>query len=240
MSARIVSSVVASTVVSVVCASTAVTSAAPLFFDFGEASQPTGSNYNNVSQAQLPILNALDSTGAGTGISLLTSGFNPGSNQNGTQAPTGAAGIFEPQATRDNLFGHTALFNQPAPLPLATLSLGGLDGSGNTQYEFVFFGSRTGVTDNRETKFEVIGANTGAGLLDTANNLANVAVVAGIIPTSAGELTVRVSPGPNNNNSSGFYYLGAMRLEASPVPEPTTFAGLALLVGTLLSRRRIG
>lgn len=222
--------------VAAAAATSSAVSAAPMFFDFGEVGQPTGNNYNNVTQAQLPILNALDSTGAGTGVSLLTSGFNPGSNQNGTTSPAGAAAVFDPQATRDNLFGHTAVFNQPTPLPLGTLSFAGLDGSGNTQYEFVFFGSRTGVTDNRETKYELLGANSGFGLLDTSNNISNVATVSGIIPTAAGELTLLVSPGPNNTNSSGFFYLGAMRVEGSPIPEPASLALVA--AGALLGLRR--
>jgi hypothetical protein len=207
-----------------------------LLFDFGEITTPTGGNYNNVTQNQLPIFNALDTTGAGTGIGLTTSGFNPGSNTNGTQTPGGTAGAtFDAAATRDNLFGHTVNFNQPAPLPLATLSLSGLDGSGLTTYDFVFFGSRLGVTDNRETQYVVTGANNATGYLDTSGNTDNVAVVSGIIPNALGQVSIAVSPGPNNNNSSGFYYLGAMQIIA--VPEP---AGLALmgLGGLFVAARR--
>jgi hypothetical protein len=206
-----------------------------LMFDFGEINTPTGSNYNNVTQSQLPIFNALDTTGAGTGIGLVTSGFNPGSNTNGTLAPGGAAAIFNSEATRDNLFGHTVNFNQPAPLPLATLALTGLDGSGATSYDFVFFASRTGVSDVRETQYAITGANSGTGYLNTSNNTDNVAVVSGIIPNALGEVTIAVSPGPNNNNSSGFYYLGAMQITS--VPEPASLALLGL-GGLLVTARR--
>lgn len=209
-----------------------------LMFDFGEATTPTGSNYNNVTQSQLPIFNALDTTGAGTGIGLTTVGFNPGSNQSGTSTPGGAAAIFDPLATRDNLFGHTVNFNQPAPLPLATLTLSGLDPSGLTAYDFTFFASRMGVTDNREAQYAISGLNALTGYLDSAGNTDNVAVVAGIIPDAAGQVTIDVSPGPNNNNSSGFYYLGAMQIETVAVPEPASLALIALAVPFALVRRR--
>lgn len=209
-------------------------SAATIFFDFGETGQQTAGNYNDITQAQNPLFNTIDSSGNPTGIGLTTSGFNPGSNQNGTTTPGAPANLFSPQATRDNLFGHTVNFNQPAPLPLGTLQLTGLNPS--SSYDFTFFGSRTGVTDNRETAYAITGSNNGTGLLDTSNNTSNVAIVTGIIPTALGGITINVSPGPNNNNSSGFFYLGAMRIESIDVPEPST-AVLFLLSGCLMVGR---
>jgi hypothetical protein len=200
-----------------------VSPAATLYFDFGERSTPTtnvASFYNNIDQDQLPIADCVDDLGNNTGISATPSGFNPGSNGNGTQTPTGAAAVFEPAATRDSLFGHTVNFNQPAPLPLGTIVLTGLDASGDTSYSFTFFGSRTGVADNREAKFEVVGLNTAFGLVDTANNTANVATVGGITPDGSGNVTINVSPGPNNNNTSGFFYIGAMQMVSSNAAQP--------------------
>jgi len=213
-------------------------SAATLLFDFGETSEPTAGNYNNISQAQLPLFNAIDSNGNGTGISLETAGFNPGSNQSGTQAPSGDAAIFDVQATRDNLFGHTSNFNQPAPLPLATLSFGGLDSSGLSTYDFTFFASRLGVGDNRETEYAVSGSNNSTVYLDTANNEQNIITASGIIPTAAGEVTISVSPGPNNTNGSGFYYLGAMQVTSAVIPEPGTCLLLSLGSVLLIGIRR--
>lgn len=209
-----------------------------LFFDFGDSSQQTtGLNYNNILIPNGGTANAIDSTGAPTGIALASSGFNTGANGNGTLTPSGAATIFAPQATRDNFFGHSlAVFNQPTILPLGILSLSGLNPAAT--YDFTFFGSRTGVSDNRETKYEAVGLNSGFSLLDTANNTANVAVVAGIAPDALGNLTVNVTMGPNNNNSSGFWYLGAMQIVA--VPEPSSMA-LATLsgFGLMFVRRRL-
>lgn len=201
--------------------------AASIFVDFGDSAQITAGNYNNLtfnSPSVLSIPNAVDSTGAGTGISIAASGFYPGSNQNGATAPTGAAAVFDPQATRDNAFGHTGAFGGNPDASLATVSLAGLNPA--VTYDFVFFGSRTSVTDNRETAFAVSGATTSTAYLNTAANTSNVAVVTGIAPTASGTIAINVSAGPNNNNASKFYYLGAMRID-TVVPEP----GLIGLVG---------
>lgn len=205
-------------------------SAASIFVDFGDSSQITAGNYNNLvfnSPSVLSIPNAIDSAGAGTGISIAASGFYPGSNQNGTTAPTGAAAVFDAQATRDNAFGHTGAFGGNPDASLATVSLTGLNPS--LTYDFVFFGSRTGVTDNRETAYAVSGATASTAYLNTAANTSNVAVVSGIAPTASGTIAINVSAGPNNSNATKFYYLAAMKIDAS-VPEPSMIglAGIAL------------
>ena len=100
-------------------------------------------------------------------------------------------------------------------------------------YNFTFFGSRTGVTDNRETEYAVTGSNAGSALLNTSSNISNVAVVSGILPTGAGTIQVVVDPGPNNNNGSLFYYLGALELSTS-IPEPASILLLMSSVAGLL------
>jgi hypothetical protein len=219
-----------------------------LFFDFGDSTLMTSGNWNNLvhTNATLtpgpPIANAIDSLGNFTGISLSANGFNTGDNTAGTTTPGGAAAIFASTATQDSLFGHTVVFNGQGPLPLATLSLGGLDGSGNTLYSFTFFASRTGVSDDRETQYQVVGSTSGYSLLDAANNTSNVAIVSGIVPNPDGSLLVNISPGPNNNNSSGFFYLGAMEITISEVPEPSSLALAALggLAAVVWGRRLRG
>ncbi|MGD9632419.1 MAG: hypothetical protein AB7G28_02195 [Pirellulales bacterium] len=202
--------------------------AATMFFDFGDTAQQTGGNYNNMTPAQNPLFNVIDSNGAGTGIGLEIGGFNElGPNLNGTQAPTGDAAMFDVQATRDNLFGHSDNFNIGSPRPLGEIELTGLNPA--LAYDFAFFGSRTGVTDNRETKYTATGANSSFALLNASANTSTVAVVPGILPTAGGTIAIRVEAGPNNNNGSKFFYLGAMRITS--IPEPT--AGLLLLSGAI-------
>jgi hypothetical protein len=225
----------------VVCVS-ATCHAATLRFDFGESAQQTP-NYNNVLPAQEPILNALDITGAGTGIGMTAAGFNEaGPNAVGTQSPTGTAAIFASTATRDSLFGHSSNFNVGGPRPTALLTFTGLDGSGATNYEFTFFASRTDTSanpNNRETRYQVAGSNNGEALLNPANNSSNVAIVSGITPTAAGEISVTLSAGSNNNNPDGFFYLGAMQLVSSAVvPEPTTLGLFSLASVFALAVRR--
>lgn len=215
--------------------------AVTILLDFGDSSQPAASNYNNLTKGTASLLslsNLVDNTGLQTGISLEVTGFHGGSNTNGTTTPSGAAVIFEGQATRDNFFGSTGLFNN-VTAPTGTVLLTGLDASGNTAYSFDFFGSRTGVTDNRETEYRVAGSATGSVFLDTANNTSNIASRSSVIPDAQGRITITVDPGPNNNNTSGFYYLGATRITTTAVPEPgiTLTTGLAGLLAMLRRRR---
>lgn len=200
-----------------------------VFFDFGDSSQQTQGNVNNLTKGATSVLSLTavkDSTGADTIIGIAVTGFHGGSNTNGTTLPTGAAAaLFTSQSTRDNFFGSTGAFNG-FTAPTGTLTLSGLDGTGATTYNFDFFGSRTAASDNRETEFSATGQNTVGALLDTANNTSNTTLVSGVIPTAAGTITITVDPGPGNTNSSGFFYLGAMRLTSTNVsgPQPIVFS----------------
>ncbi len=221
-------------------ASANVVSAAFIDFDFGDSTRITPGNYNNIvvnAPATLDILNAIDSTGAATGISLTASGFFAGSNTNGTTAPSGAAAIFNAEATRDNAFGHAGTFGTNPLTPQATLSLSGLDNS--RLYSFTFFGSRTGVGNIRDTLHTVIGATTSSAVLDASNNVSNVAVVSNIQPVG-GSITITLEPGPNNNSPERFYYLGAMRIDTGVVPEPATMLSFVIGgIGLAAVRRRL-
>ena len=183
-----------------------------LLFDFGGAGEQTAGNYNNVTDAQSPVANAIDSSGRPTGISLtVTDAFWPGFNPNGTTEPLDAAAMFDVQATRDSLFGNTVAFGGSTE-PTAGFVLAGLSTRPGVTYTFTFFASRMGVSDNRETACQVAGANSGTAYLNASENRSAVAVVSGIAPAPDGTITVTLGPGPNNNNPNGFYYLGAMKV----------------------------
>lgn len=217
------------------------TQGAVLFYDFGDPAQQTNlPGYNNIvsnAGGGSNIANSVDSAGLSTGISLtLTDPFWPGSNQNGTTSPAGnAAAIFTPQATRDNLFGSVAPFGGFTE-PTGAYTISGLDPSGATTYKFTFFGSRTGVTDNRETAYMLDGSTFATAYLNCSNNISEVAVADGLIPDAGGNIVLTVGPGPNNTNASRFYYIGAMQIISTTVPEPSSLASLAL--ATALPRRR--
>jgi hypothetical protein len=94
-----------------------------------------------------------------------------------------------------------------------------------------------GVTDNRETLYSVHGGTSGSSSLDTASNVSNVALVADILPDANGGIEISITPGPNNNNASRFWYIGAMSIESTTtlVPEPSTigllmFSGMAVAI----------
>jgi len=148
---------------------------------------------NNDPHFDLP-----DDSGTNTGIALsFTAAFN-GENQSG--AFTNTLGL-PGEVTVDAIWSDNA--NPKSAVTLYRLNP-------NKKYQFVFFGSRNGVTDNRETRYEVIGSNTGEALLNASNNNSKTAVVSGIQPTADGIVDIKVSAGPNNNNGSRFYYLNSL------------------------------
>jgi len=213
--------------------------AGTLYFDFGDPAQMTAGNYNNMTHnaeypnPPEPILNAIDDSGAATGISLTcTDVFWPGTNYNGTTAPTGDAAMFDAAATRDSFFGSSVIFGDYLE-PTGGFTLAGLDPS--MAYTFTFFASRLNVSDNREAYYALAGNTADTVYLDPVGNTSAVVVSAAIVPDASGQITLEVGPGPNNTNSSHFYYLGAMAVEV--VPEPSTALLLTLAAAALIRRR---
>ncbi|MDD4777036.1 MAG: DUF4886 domain-containing protein [Fermentimonas sp.] len=168
----------------------------PVYIDFGLrlSSAPF---FNILRPNNDPHFDLPDASGANTGIALsFTSAFN-GENQSGAfDNLLGLPG----EVTVDALWSNR-------DRPRSGFTLYRLDPA--KEYQFVFFGSRNGVTDNRETKYEAIGKNRGEALLNSSNNNSNVVVVSGIQPTPDGIVDIRVSAGPNNNNGDRFYYLNS-------------------------------
>jgi hypothetical protein len=183
--------------------------------DFGgsattEVVVPDSDRWNNVvesvGQTNDGVLTQLAKTsGVKTDYALqMLARFN-GVNRNGTTESTS----FPASATSDSMFGNTAEFSGLANV-FPEFKLTGLDPL--TNYDFRFFGSRNSVSDNRETRFTVTGTNSVIADLDTANNVEATADAAGVTPNAAGEITIAITPGPNNTNSTGFTYLGVMEV----------------------------
>ena len=107
-------------------------------------------------------------------------------------------------------YGNSSGVWQGLEIKQSQVKLSGLDP--NLTYNLCFFGSRAGVSDNRETKFIVSGANSATTYVQTANNTSEIGCTDGIQADTNGEITITITAGENNTNGSGFYYFAAMRL----------------------------
>jgi hypothetical protein len=186
--------------------------------DFGgnDITSPGGGNndplnvWNNVNtglaSADGSVLTDLVRNNNGpTAVSLtIVSRFN-NANGNGTQLP----GPFPVNATRDTLYGNTAVFNNLVDI-YPVIRLGGLNPA--EEHDFVFYGSRMEAGDNRETRYTVTGATETFVDYNVANNITSTAVVSGMRPNELGEITIALTPGPNNNNGNRFTYLGVLKV----------------------------
>lgn len=151
------------------------------------------------------LLNLVTSRNRTTEVGLVMLARFNGANENGTLASP----LFPSDATRDSLYGNTEAFNSLTDI-FPSFKLTGLDPS--LPYRFVFYASRAGVSDNRETGYTVAGASTHFAALNAANNVTNTAVLNGVIPASNGEVAISLAPTAQNNNANHFTYLGVMKV----------------------------
>lgn len=198
--------------------------------DFSNASNNTTGNWNNVIQTSLSqtgmVVNLINDAGAATGAVLtVTDAFN-GVNTAGTTTPDSSL-PFPATATMDSFFGNFVTFGG------AIETTGGMEFTGldpAKYYSFKVFASRAGVSNNREALYTFTGSNTLTGTLDAANNTANVSKIYNVLPDGSGKITLSVTKGPNNNDTSGFYYLGAIQMikSVTPYSDPVPVAELIL------------
>lgn len=201
-----------------------------LLIDFGNNLSPLP--WNNLTD---PVAGQLDdllgASGIASGISILV--YDPFNNINtaGTLSPDPAAG-FPPTATGDSFFGNTATFGGQEQ-PTGGVELANLNP--DKPYTFSIFASRISVTDNREARYTLQGLTTETADLDASNNT-GMAATATLFPNAEGVIRIEAAPGPNNDNPTGFYYLGAMKVifERDP-PPPTPMDTLLVDFGNNLS-----
>lgn len=219
-------------------------SATTMLFDFGRTTVQTNQPpnvpaWNNIVPATTDLFALFEEGGAivpGATLSITDTFFQTGEpSTGGAESPAGDAAGYPVSATDDYFFGHVTSFAGADPNPYGEVTLSGLDPT--QAYDFKFFSSRTGITDNRETQFSVIGDSTSTQIGATSNNQSEVLSFVGVFPDANGDIAVGVAPGPNNDNGVGFFYINLMEVSTS-IPEPTT-AVLALLGGLgLVARRR--
>lgn len=217
------------------------------YFDFGSSTTKTQNlNYNNVvnNGPEDPniLVQVIDSTGAETGITLTVNDVFHGTNTAGT--PTPSADIpFPARATQDSFYGEEVEF-EGVTQPTGGFILDGLNP--DLTYSFEIFASRIGVlaTDTRESLYTIVGLDGQeyTAVLDVANNTSEIAEILNVQPTAEGTLTFTAESGVNNNTTEKFYYLGAIRLEASgklSVDSPALSSSLAVYPNPVANRTQI-
>ena len=189
-----------------------------ILVDFGN--NPSPSPWINLSNPKNGIVtNLTNSLGVATNITLeIFDAFN-NINTNGTQNPDPALNI-PGTASGDSFYGNTVLW-QNLVEPTAGIRLSNLDTE--KEYTLTLFASRM-AGDNRETQYICTGSEKDTSYLNVADNISKV-VTFSDYPTSEGTIEIMASPGPNNNNSYRFYYLGALLVEYESefTPEPELF-----------------
>ena len=177
-----------------------------ILVDFGNT--PSPSPWNNMSNPKSGQIDELtNSFGIPTEISLtVIDSFNY-INTNGTTMPNSNLGIVS-SASEDSFYGNAILFADDLQ-PTGGIRISNLDI--NKQYTISIFSSRL-ATDNRETQFEISGMTIDTTYLNVSNNTDDVVSFLGY-PSLDGNIEINATTGPNNNNTYGFYYLGALKIE---------------------------
>ena len=213
-------------------------SAETMLFDFGNTARQTAGNWNNIVPATTDLFAVFDTDGGivpGVTLAITDTFFQTGEpSQLGSEAPAGDAAGFPVDATDDYFFGHTGPFAGADDNPYGEVRLSGLNPA--TAYNFTFFSARNGVTDNRETMFTALGANSLSGVAVTSNNNTEVLRLDGVFPDTNGDIFVGVEAGPGNDNSNEFFYINLMQVDAVPEPSAVMLA-LASAALTLSGRR---
>ncbi len=176
-----------------------------VFVDFGKTSAVEGWNGFTGNVAGYRIENLRDKEGDATGISmeLVTPFVAHGDNTTGCPATTTTQFDIPSAVSSTSGYGRPTTGN-------VELKLEGLDK--DKMYDFCFFSSRMGVSDNRETSFTVEGESKKTVLSDATKNCSEIVCAGSIQPNNEGEITIQITSGPNNNNVTKLYYINAMRI----------------------------
>ncbi|MDA9312975.1 GDSL-type esterase/lipase family protein [Vicingaceae bacterium] len=188
-----------------------------ILIDYGNSTSTAP--WNNMTNPQNgSIGNLKDRFNRNTGTAIYVTDSFRGINNSGTQSPNSNLSI-PVSASRDSFFGSDSIFNGSAE-PTASFEISNLDTS--KIYTITIFGSRI-ANDNRETKYLCAGRTLDSALLNVSNNTDSV-VVFNLVPSDSGKIEIRMSSGPNNTNSNGFYYIGALKMEFSDTLPPPSLA----------------
>jgi lysophospholipase L1-like esterase len=178
-----------------------------VYIDFGSSSVTTPNGWNNLTLPRTGVLpDLININNLNTGITLtVTDQFN-GVNSAGLTADDTLN--IPASASSDSFFGNTAEWSGSTE-PTGGVTLSNLEVG--TPYSFAIFGSRD-AGDNRQTKYTVTGSTTVADSINVAGNTSLQVYINDILPDAGGNITIVASPGAENENSYGFYYMGSVKI----------------------------
>lgn len=208
--------------------------AATVLVDFART-DATG-NWNGISNwVSGSVADAIDDTGASTGMTIeITSRFN---NVNSAGTTSGDA-PYPSFATGDSLFGNAfAVWDSQPIIANSTVTFSNL--TIDTAYNFTFYASRMGGTENRNSRYTLTGAGSPQfAELNAANNIGDVVTISNVMPDEFGVITLDVGVGTGNNTIQGFYYLGVVEINSIPEPGSALLALSAMGLAAIRRRRR--
>jgi hypothetical protein len=180
-------------------------------FNLNTTTTPTTGNWNNINSAALSTpFNLVDDLGISSAIQIAVTDNFLQANDLGAIQPSGTT-IYPASAIRDAVYGDNTN-------PTGVVTISGL----NPQklYSFDLMASRKDVTDNRETLYTATGGTTAFATLNPSSNASLSANVMDVFADANGTITLTVTKGTGNTNSSGFYYLNAFKLNERNVVMP--------------------
>jgi lysophospholipase L1-like esterase len=183
--------------VSPVAASTDANSS--FLINFGGSSRTKG--WNSVVATSHSV-SLVDVKGEKTSAALKITQKFSGVNHSGTKRAKTELAI-PPEVSANSLYGMKGNTT-------CSFEINGLDK--DKKYAFGFFASRMSVKDNRETTYSVSGISTETVSLNAADNTGKLAQTAGVQPTENGKVVITINKGEHNTNSTGYFYLGALKI----------------------------
>lgn len=176
------------------------------------ASVPEEAGWNVLADFNLnaKVENLRDKDGDFTPVQVTVVDRFGGTNPNGPTATTTDMNL-PAGATSQSFFGNVLAFGGSTE-PTAAIRFSLLDVS--QTYNFKIFASRMSVSDNRETEYKFSGElNPDTTIyLNSSNNTTNYVQANNIKPNYKGEIVIKMTVGPNNNNANKFYYINALQI----------------------------
>ena len=182
----------------------------PVFINFSSSDNPEGWNAYSSFLEGSGIADILYTDGGFSGIAATTTARFRGINNTAGSGSSTTDLDMSDAVSQSFFYSHALPWGANEPIEESVIEFTGFES--NDTYEFCFYGSRNNVTDNRDTRYTVVGATEQTATLDAANNATNLICISNVQADADGKITLTVSAGDANDNSNKFYYLNAMRI----------------------------